>query len=1349
MYRIPAASRSRLVRPALALAASALLALPLSAQDWVKTSRVGRLQAAPGTVSRPGMKPSPGQPIQPPTTIGRNGGGTPGDLDGDGLLDSLETAGWDIIYDEFGYGPGAPFPVLTQITVSSSATDPDSDDDGLTDYEEWVIGSNPQLADTDGDGLTDDVEWSMWFTSPNSVDTDADSRGPTGSLAPSPTLFDGYELNAITGFDFTGVPRTSPTLADTDGDGMTDFEEYDHPFFHPLVSDLPQSKVEIVGAPTVQLDVEYAETVGQATEYGTTLSSGTSSTSGQTWGTSISNMIGATVGFEYTFGVTDGGGSATASVSATYEHSWEESHELSEESTAEASEEYSQYQSDSLDLTETAATGFISVPVRLRNTGLFSFTLESLGLTVLKFTPPLTNPDQDPMLPVDPDDTVPATFDAMATLTPDFDGITLAPGETTPILLVQAADVNADVIKDFLANPSSLVLSPAVFDMVSEDGIDFDFITETTYTQTALLEIVYGPGDVETHRVATNVERNGFQYAGISLADALEDIVGIAEDPSGVGGPDAYVLGDLEMTDGTTVTQTGFSQLTSIRDRAVVSAALPGDPTAFWVISGNNLPFVHFDLDDDGEVDIGEEAVDFHAVRLHAGDVVRLYYTQDADGDGLFAFEEQFFGTSEATPDTDGDGRTDAEEVRIGIDVGPGNPGLLALPGSPYPRKVYTNPVLDDTDGDGVDDLDELPAGTDPTHVDTDRDGLPDMVDPFPAIPAARLHAKVAGSGTESGASWTDAMTLQDAFIAATSANGDPDPTNDIGAIWVARGTHVNQAVMPPDCRVLGGFPGINETLESERNADPLTNLTILSGEQGSFVDKTDNLSVVVTVNAPFAGAGQYTLDGFTITGGYGGGSGGSDGAGLYVDATGASVLFRNLLVIDNDAGDSAGGMFVQAGDIVLENCSFQSNSSANAGGALATGQFTDPSTTITVRNCDFSQNFTGFSGGAVYDVGGVGMVFEETDFSGNTVIQNANGFGGGAWATEVGGFATNCEFVGNASYIPTIWSRTAGGAIRIYNKAGQDGTLALTNCLLDGNSAGYGGGVSITRTSDASAVRLVQLTNCTVVDNTSWMLVDSGDDNFQVNSVAWCHHYAGAAGGIHQDAGPNEHGQPYHATNMNMSHDFVLTNCVLYGNRSGRVSPDLAALPGAGASLYCILPANVPSPTYPDFTQSLEGGAWAQFRTLSGYYQGPIAAIPFPGIPQLTDRNWYFELRNNVLLRSSVLEWSTAAGVVPFDDQDPSLQFVLQISNLLPTTGALHADPGTVFESYLGGDYRPAAGSQLVDAGLTVIDTNLETPEIDTLPLLDLVGGVRLVDGTGQGQSLVDIGAYENQADG
>jgi outer membrane protein OmpA-like peptidoglycan-associated protein len=105
---------------------------------------------------------------------------------------------------------------LLGLTVAGESPDADPDGDGLTNREEKMLGTDPQVADTDGDGLKDGEEVKTYKTDPLKADTDGDG------------LKDGEEVN---------VNKTDPTKADTDGDGLKDGEEVETYKTDPLKVD--------------------------------------------------------------------------------------------------------------------------------------------------------------------------------------------------------------------------------------------------------------------------------------------------------------------------------------------------------------------------------------------------------------------------------------------------------------------------------------------------------------------------------------------------------------------------------------------------------------------------------------------------------------------------------------------------------------------------------------------------------------------------------------------------------------------------------------------------------------------------------------------------------------------------------------------------------------------------------------------------------------------------------------------------------------------------------------------------------------------------------------------------------
>jgi uncharacterized delta-60 repeat protein len=104
----------------------------------------------------------------------------------------------------------------------------DSDGDGLSDWEEERLGTNPPLQDTDGDGLSDWMEINIYLTDPNQADMDGDG------------LSDGEEIHIYSSF---------PDSPDSDGDGLSDGEERDNltnPWNDDTDDDSYSDKAEVI-----------------------------------------------------------------------------------------------------------------------------------------------------------------------------------------------------------------------------------------------------------------------------------------------------------------------------------------------------------------------------------------------------------------------------------------------------------------------------------------------------------------------------------------------------------------------------------------------------------------------------------------------------------------------------------------------------------------------------------------------------------------------------------------------------------------------------------------------------------------------------------------------------------------------------------------------------------------------------------------------------------------------------------------------------------------------------------------------------------------------------------------------
>ncbi len=135
-------------------------------------------------------------------TLAIRNGGPDSDVDNDGLTASEEAAGAEIpagtVFNANSTPAGAGAPVPASSTLD---TDPDSDGDGLSDKLERDTGTDPRNADTDGDGLTDGEE-------------DCNLNG----------IFEPNNCDCVAP-DGTKYCETDPRNWDTDGDGLSDFEE--------------------------------------------------------------------------------------------------------------------------------------------------------------------------------------------------------------------------------------------------------------------------------------------------------------------------------------------------------------------------------------------------------------------------------------------------------------------------------------------------------------------------------------------------------------------------------------------------------------------------------------------------------------------------------------------------------------------------------------------------------------------------------------------------------------------------------------------------------------------------------------------------------------------------------------------------------------------------------------------------------------------------------------------------------------------------------------------------------------------------------------------------------------------
>lgn len=149
------------------------------------------------------------------------------DTDGDGLSDYEEVRNYRTDpkkVDTDGDGLD-DYPEI--FTHKTSPVKPDTDGDGLNDGEELTRKLDPNNPDTDGDGLIDGDEVNKYQTDPKATDTDSDgltdgdevhkfATNPLAADSDKDGLKDGDEVNTY---------KTNPSMADSDSDGLKDGDE--------------------------------------------------------------------------------------------------------------------------------------------------------------------------------------------------------------------------------------------------------------------------------------------------------------------------------------------------------------------------------------------------------------------------------------------------------------------------------------------------------------------------------------------------------------------------------------------------------------------------------------------------------------------------------------------------------------------------------------------------------------------------------------------------------------------------------------------------------------------------------------------------------------------------------------------------------------------------------------------------------------------------------------------------------------------------------------------------------------------------------------------------------------------
>ncbi len=466
---------------------------------------------------------------------------------------------------------------------------------------------------------------------------------------------------------------------------------------------------------------------------------------------------------------------------------------------------------------------------------------------------------------------------------------------------------------------------------------------------------------------------------------------------------------------------------------------------------------------------------------------------------------------------------------------------------------------------------------------------------------------------------------------------------------------------------------------------------------------------------AAYVGTGSVLL-GFTLTDGHT-----KDSSAPEIDQCGGGVLLDGGLmsncVVQACAADlNGGGAFIR-GDGEVYNSSFLVNTSAyGAGMYFSSGGY--------VSKCVISNNTAAWGGGGAFFLG-AGYLHD------SDVMQNYASGGSGLYFLN-GGTADDCRIFNHPA---NDW----GGGIVFENSGG-----VLSNCFVYGNSSAYGGGIYLYYGG--------MVDGCTVSNNSSSS--DGGGAYFEhggvvQNCLFTTNTAANTGGGIYLlyggsaiDCSIHGNGSAFYGggvfvddlggvvSNCNVSDNRSDSGAGLYLGRGGRVYRSIISRNvsiSSGGGLYAFEGGYLENCLIDGNQAGGEGGGGAYldadaaviYTTVSGNYTtnrggGLFCARDVTNINCIVYANSADVSGDN---------WATSGvGAV----------FASVCTTPLPS-GSGNFSNNPAFVNIAISNYNLSFGSPCIDAA-----------DPSAAPAVDLPGGVRPLDGDGDGTNDYDIGCYE-----
>lgn len=733
------------------------------------------------------------------------------DTDGDTIADCQELQGFQFTYylpAAQCTGIGGAFTCLSvrQKHVTSDPNNPNTDGDGverdgrtfqLTDRDEWGLAltgglSDPSSRDSDGDGLEDVEERYRWGSELNSPDSDSDSGDPgTPGVAPKADLFDLAEVQGgvVPGSNVI----TSPTVADSDGDGFSDLIEVNDGTLNPAIVNAPD--VALWATPNSSLTIDFESTSSEL--QGIELANDDRTTTGVESENVTEHVeelrdeikVNADAGFE--------GKVPSGKIAVDYTHSW---------GTTDRTTARTKFTDESVKATGSKFARAINVDSPPKGSLSGTFTLKNTDTNSSVKVSELEVVGRIPCLPLPEGEEPckPGSFSEVGPFKQTSDSIHLLQNETKDVKLdTGSASVARQQLRELAANPRNITfrVQNMTLHRAGESTSVRDQIGQSVPRSTAGITIDSGAGDIRTWAIAAAIGRawgspQARQALSIPIADAL-DLINIDH--------------------ATTVVPSGENVLSQLDGKAA-----PIPPPG----SGRKLPGAWFVLANDQTPEAVIEGVDdpdFRALKLGVKSQVTFAFLSDGDGDGLLSNEERLLRTSDAAADgadSDRDAATgpctspavgcdaatnrfasDWFETRVGWKAGPVHDYL----GNQIKPEfhVYSNPATCDGDLDGAPDG---PAPEQTTCSAAATGGTLNATDGSKAEQTRRTDP--ADSNTDDDATDKQEPWLDAADTAPLTGNAPKGPVHGLWDLSQrAPLSTPNQSVEIPGLRICGQDP--------------------------------------------------------------------------------------------------------------------------------------------------------------------------------------------------------------------------------------------------------------------------------------------------------------------------------------------------------------------------------------------------------------------------------------------------------------------------------------------------------------------------------------------------------------